>query len=104
MDRSLSRRTGIIRDRAKTTSVRLTEQESTPDREVISAHSLMLEQERVPMNKTMVIQSQLLATKFFIPVASHPLISRPRLTALLDEALKYPLILIFPPAGFGKTM
>jgi len=30
-----------LRDCAKTTSVRLTEQESTPDREVISAHSLI---------------------------------------------------------------
>src|SRR5260370_17579309 len=104
MDRSLGRRTGIIRDRAKTTSVRLTEQESTPDREVISAHSLMLEQERLPMNKSMVIQSQLLANKFFMPVASHPLISRPRLTALLDESLKYPLMLISGRAGFGKAM
>ncbi len=56
------------------------------------------------MNKSMVIQSQLLATKFFMPVASHPLISRPRLTALLDESLKYPLMLISAPAGFGKTM
>ena len=32
----------VLRDRAKTTSVRLTEQESTPDREGISAHSLIL--------------------------------------------------------------
>jgi hypothetical protein len=32
----------VLRDRAKTTSVRLTEQESTLDRKGISAHSLIL--------------------------------------------------------------
>src|SRR5437660_1329509 len=36
------------------------------------------------MNVPMVIYSQLLATKFFVPVPSGTLISRPRLTALLD--------------------
>jgi len=51
----------------------------------------------------MLIQSQLLATKFFVPVASGTLISRPRLTALLDESLKRPLTLVSAPAGFGKT-
>jgi len=52
----------------------------------------------------MIIQSQLLATKFFVPVTSGTLISRPRLTALLDKSLKYPLTLVSAPAGFGKTM
>jgi len=52
----------------------------------------------------MFIQNQLLATKFFVPVASHPLISRPRLNALLQESLNHPLTLISTPAGFGKTM
>jgi len=52
----------------------------------------------------MVIQNQLLATKFFVPVASHPLISRPRLSALLQESLKRPLTVVSTPAGFGKTM
>jgi len=33
------------------------------------------------------IQSQLLATKFYIPVALGRLISRPRLSALLDKGL-----------------
>jgi len=51
----------------------------------------------------MIIQSQLLATKFFVPVTSGTLILRPRLTALLAESLKRPLTLVSAPAGFGKT-
>ncbi|HEX3639731.1 MAG TPA: AAA family ATPase, partial [Ktedonobacteraceae bacterium] len=56
------------------------------------------------MNTAPLFQNQLLATKFFLPVASHPLIPRPRLASLLDESLKHPLTLISAPAGFGKTM
>src|SRR5260370_40408801 len=56
------------------------------------------------MNTSMVIQSQLLATKFFMPTTSGTLISRPRLSRLLAESLKHPLTLISAPAGFGKTM
>src|SRR5437660_2401654 len=56
------------------------------------------------MNRSMVIQSQMLATKFFVPMTSGTLISRPRLHTLLDESLKYPLTLVSAPAGFGKTM
>src|SRR5437016_3168743 len=56
------------------------------------------------MNASMVIQSQLLATKFFVPVASHPLIQRSHLNILLQESLRHPLTLISAPAGFGKTM
>src|SRR6266436_4376408 len=56
------------------------------------------------MNTSMVIQSQLLATKFYVPVTSGDLISRPRLTALLAESLNHPLTLVSAPAGFGKTM
>src|SRR6266852_2057886 len=56
------------------------------------------------MTRSMVIQSQLLATKFFMPTASGTLISRPRLNSLLAESLKHPLTLISAPAGFGKTM
>src|ERR1700704_1866711 len=56
------------------------------------------------MTRSMVIQSQLLATKFFVPMTSGTLISRPRLSVLLDESLKYPLTLVSAPAGFGKTM
>jgi LuxR family maltose regulon positive regulatory protein len=56
------------------------------------------------MHSIMVIQRQLLATKFYIPISSRKLISRPGLMALLDESLKYPLTLVSAPAGFGKTM
>src|SRR5579872_1222196 len=56
------------------------------------------------MTRSIVIQSQLLATKFFVPMTSGTLISRPRLSVLLDESLKYPLTLVSAPAGFGKTM
>src|SRR5579864_6660741 len=56
------------------------------------------------MNPSLVIQSQLLATKFFVPIARGTLILRSRLSTLLDESLKYPLTLISAPAGFGKTM
>jgi len=51
----------------------------------------------------MLIQSQLLTKKFYMPVAPGPLISRPRLSALLDESLKCPFTLVSAPAGFGKT-
>ena len=51
----------------------------------------------------MLLENQLLATKFYVPVTSGPLISRPRLTGLLDESLKYPFTLVSAPAGFGKT-
>ncbi|HEY4034638.1 MAG TPA: AAA family ATPase [Ktedonobacteraceae bacterium] len=55
------------------------------------------------MNTSWVIQSQLLATKFYIPVAPGTLIWRARLCALLDESLKHPFMLVSAPAGFGKT-
>ncbi len=55
------------------------------------------------MKVSMVIQSQLLATKFFVPSVSHAVIDRPRLSALLAESLKHPLTIISAPAGFGKT-
>jgi LuxR family transcriptional regulator, maltose regulon positive regulatory protein len=56
------------------------------------------------MSTFIVIQNQLLATKFFVPATSHPLISRPRLSTLLDESLQLPCTLVSAPAGFGKTM
>src|SRR5579859_4992821 len=59
---------------------------------------------KTSVNVSMLIQSQLLATKFYVPMSSGTLISRPRLTALLAESLKYPLTLVSAPAGFGKTM
>src|SRR5579864_8231726 len=55
------------------------------------------------INTSILFQNQLLATKFFVPIVSHPLISRPRLTALLQESLKCTITLISAPAGFGKT-
>src|SRR5438874_557927 len=55
------------------------------------------------MNPSIPLENQLLATKFYVPVTSGPLISRSRLTSLLNESLKYPLTLISAPAGFGKT-
>jgi LuxR family maltose regulon positive regulatory protein len=55
------------------------------------------------MNMSMLLQSQLLATKFYIPVAPGRLISRPRLSALLGEGLTHPFTLVSAPAGFGKT-
>src|SRR5437660_12671647 len=55
------------------------------------------------MNTSMLLENQLLATKFYVPIASGPLISRPRLTVLLDESLKCPFTLVSAPAGFGKT-
>ena len=55
------------------------------------------------MNTSLLIENQLLTTKFYVPVASGPLISRPRLTTLLNESLKYPLTLVSAAAGFGKT-
>jgi LuxR family maltose regulon positive regulatory protein len=55
------------------------------------------------MNPTLIIQSQLLSTKFYVPTSPGTLILRPRLSALLGESLKYPLTLISAPAGFGKT-
>jgi LuxR family maltose regulon positive regulatory protein len=55
------------------------------------------------MSSLMIIQTQLLATKFYVPTSPGMLIRRPCLSALLDESLKYPLTLVSAPAGFGKT-
>src|SRR6478672_10778633 len=46
---------------------------------------------------------RLLATKFFVPVASQPLVARTRLIALLNEGLHRRLTLVCAPAGFGKS-
>jgi len=55
------------------------------------------------MNPAHPLENQILTTKFYVPVTSGPLILRPRLTALLNKSLKYPLTLVSAPAGFGKT-
>src|SRR5215471_8172236 len=49
------------------------------------------------------LRDQVLATKFYVPVASHALIPRPHLTALLNACPRRPLTLVSAPAGFGKT-
>jgi len=63
----------------------------------------LLQAEEAVTNTSMLFQKQLLATKFYVPIASGPLISRPRLTTLLNESLKHPFTLVSAPAGFGKT-
>ena len=55
------------------------------------------------MDEPMTFLHQLLATKFFVPSASHHLIERPRLITLLNQGLLRKLTLISAPAGFGKT-
>ncbi len=55
------------------------------------------------MNTSMALENQLLVTKLYVPVRPGSLISRPRLTSLLNESLKYPLTLVSAAAGFGKT-
>src|SRR5205807_595712 len=56
------------------------------------------EEGKATMNTATSLQNQLLATKLFMPVASGILIARPRLSALLNESLKYPLTLVSAPA------
>src|SRR5437879_13185879 len=55
------------------------------------------------MNPLISFENQLLTTKFYVPISLGPLISRPRLTTLLNESLQYPLTLVSAAAGFGKT-
>src|SRR5262245_6760333 len=55
------------------------------------------------MNPFISLENQLLTTKFYVPVLLGPLLSRPRLTSLLDESRKYSLTLVSAAAGFGKT-
>src|SRR6266446_9007235 len=55
------------------------------------------------INTSTPLENQLLVTKFYMPVRSGSLISRPRLISLLNESLKYPLTLVSAAAGFGKT-
>src|SRR5947208_14936664 len=63
----------------------------------------LIQAEGATTSTPMPFQNQLLATTFYVPIASGPLISRPRLTALLNESLKHPFTLVSAPAGFGKT-
>src|SRR6266446_2084967 len=70
-------------------------------KQALAAVERFLQVNEATMNS---IQTQLLATKFFVPVAPGVLIARPRLSALLAESLKHSLTLVSAPAGFGKTM
>jgi ATP/maltotriose-dependent transcriptional regulator MalT len=45
----------------------------------------------------------LLVTKLYIPPVRHNLVSRPRLTARMNDGLRRALTLVSAPAGFGKT-
>lgn len=49
------------------------------------------------------METALLATKFYVPPARVNLVDRPRLLNKLKTALKYNLVLVSAPAGFGKT-
>ena len=49
------------------------------------------------------LADQLLATKFFVPSSPHVLVSRPRLSTLLDGGLQRPLMVVSAPAGFGAV-
>src|SRR6266568_1466383 len=64
---------------------------------------MSVSQEDVTMDEPTLFHDQLLATKFFVPSPSHPLIPRPHLTTLLNHGLRHKLTLISAPAGFGKT-
>ena len=49
------------------------------------------------------METSLLTTKLNVPPARAKLITRPRLIERLQEGLRYNLILVSAPAGFGKT-
>jgi LuxR family maltose regulon positive regulatory protein len=49
------------------------------------------------------VQSPLLATRFFVPRSPDACVSRPRLMNRLEEGLQVPVTLISAPPGFGKS-
>jgi LuxR family maltose regulon positive regulatory protein len=49
------------------------------------------------------MQSTLLSTKLYIPSPRETLVTRPRLTAILSNALTKGFTLVSAPAGYGKT-
>ena len=55
-------------------------------------------------NLTIMPDSPLIATKFYIQPAQPDLVARPRLRSLLDNGAKQPLVLVSAPPGFGKTL
>ena len=49
------------------------------------------------------MEMAILATKFHVPPARASIVNRPRLLNKLKPALKYDMVLVSAPAGFGKT-
>jgi len=49
------------------------------------------------------VETSLIATKLYVPPARVNLVDRQRLLNKLNAALKYSLVLVSAPAGFGKT-
>ncbi len=49
------------------------------------------------------MQTTLLSTKLYIPLSREALVARPRLTAILSNALMKGFTLVSAPAGYGKT-
>ena len=49
------------------------------------------------------MQSALLSIKLYIPSSRKTLVTRPRLTATLSNALTKGFTLVSAPAGYGKT-
>lgn len=49
------------------------------------------------------LQAGLLATKLFIPPARSDIVARPRLTEVMNDAVRRRFTLVSAPAGFGKT-
>ena len=47
--------------------------------------------------------SPLIGTKMLVPPLRHDLVTRPRLTGLLNKVTESRLTLLSAPAGFGKT-
>jgi LuxR family maltose regulon positive regulatory protein len=49
------------------------------------------------------VQSHLLATRFFVPLSPIACVSRPRLMDRLEQGLQVPVTLVSAPPGFGKS-
>ena len=49
------------------------------------------------------MQTTLLSTKLYLPLSRETLVARPRLTAILSNALTKGFTLVSAPAGYGKT-
>src|SRR5947209_16400190 len=83
--------------------VRISKKSGLVGREEMTWREEKTQLEETVMNGPIALENQLLVTKFYMPVTSGSLISRPRLIDLLNESWKYPLTLVSAAAGFGKT-